>query len=83
MALKIEQNVPIPPKASSRHGKYPFDQMQPGDSFFAPSKTPVDTQRLLAGLGNYWAKRHGGDAQFVTRRREETGQPGVRVWRVA
>lgn len=80
---KLEKNVPIPPKASSRQGKYPFEQMEPGDSFFTPSKSPVDTQRLLAGLGNYWAKRRGAETQFITRRREEGGVPGVRVWRVA
>ena len=32
----IEKGIPVPPRASTAATAYPFGQMQPGDSFFAP-----------------------------------------------
>lgn len=76
--LKIEKNVPIPD--AMRFGKprkYPFAEMDVGDSFFAPN---VGIS-AMAGSITYASKRHG--KKFATRFLTENGVKGVRVWRVA
>lgn len=39
MTIKIDRNVPIP-IGTRGPAAYPWDDMQPGDSFFVPGKTP-------------------------------------------
>jgi hypothetical protein len=70
----IEKNVAIP--AASRTGggkaKYPWAQMEIGDSFFVPG-AKVETFYTLVS-----AQNKKGDARFICRKQEG----GVRVWRV-
>jgi hypothetical protein len=70
----IEKNVAIP--AASRTGggksKYPWAQMEIGDSFFVPG-AKVETFYTLVS-----AQNKKGDARFICRKIDG----GVRVWRV-
>ena len=76
MEIKIEKGVPVPPK--SRNGgrklKYPFDQMEVGDSFAAnaPQNTVLSSARA-------YARRNPG-MTFTTR---EIDKKSCRVWRIA
>lgn len=76
--FKIEKNVPMPPRLSNP-GKYPWRQMEVGDSFFAPGWTAGrfnnNIQRVrLAVLP---------DSKWKCRTVTENGIEGVRVWRIA
>lgn len=67
---KIEKGVPIPP---ARHGrKYPWHEMEIGDSFVVP-----DMSKSHAGAVCGGARKNGRKFSF---RLLETG--GVRIWRV-
>lgn len=67
--FKIEHDIPIPP--SRGRTKYPFDQMQVGDSFLSRSHG-------VTSATGYYAKLHPG-VKF--RQRKVSG--GWRVWRIA
>ncbi len=65
----IEKGIPAP----SARGKYPFAQMEVGDSFFVPDKTTA----TFGGVLSHARKRTG----FGFVMRSENG--GLRVWRVS
>lgn len=65
-AIAIEHDVPL------RTHKYPFREMQVGDSFFVPA-VPIGK---LAGSASYVQRQTG--YKFRLR----TVEGGVRVWRV-
>lgn len=71
MEVKIEKNVPIPPQ-SWRIAKYPFHEMEVGDSLL------IDYQERNAVLGA--AKKYGKDTEkdFTSKRVSETE---ARIWR--
>lgn len=73
--IKIDKGIPVPP----RHGeaKYPYGQVQVGDSFFCsgPSRSNLSTRAQQVGRGM------GG--KFCVRRAVENGVAGFRVWRVS
>ena len=66
--IKIEKGIPIPPR--SHRAKYPWETMEIGDSFFAPSANMASSVSLAR-------KRY--QREFTTRP-EGTG---TRVWREA
>ena len=68
-AFTIDKDRPIPP--TRRQTKYPFGEMEVGDSFFAENKKAVSAAHV-------WASTHPG-VKFATR----TEGDGVRVWRLA
>jgi len=74
MTFDIEKGVPLPEK--NVRWKYPFDELEVGDSFFVANK---DTTQLSA-----LCKRAGSrlDARFVTAKATKQGKEGVRVWRM-
>lgn len=71
MTIKIEKNIPI-----SEHGnrKYPFREMEVGDSFFVPDCKPSKINGPAQGF-----MRRNPEVKF-TIRREGTG---YRCWRIA
>lgn len=72
--IKIEKGVPVPPRRTRKGiSKYPFRQMEVGDSFLMPDYTVV---RAWGILGPY-AKRLG--QKYTVR----TVEGGARVWRVS
>lgn len=73
--MKIEKGIPVhDPRASvnSRRGKYPWDDMEVGDSFHAPAKA----NSLRTAAANY-SKKTG--RKFVVRKEGD----GARAWRIA
>ena len=68
--MKVEKDVPMPDKIPS---KYPFKNMEVGDSFYAEG---MKTSQL-SNASAYWAKKKG----YKFEARAEQG--GTRVWRTA
>jgi hypothetical protein len=77
--FKIEKGIPIP--EFNTKSKYPFKDMQIGDSFFAPGKTVEQMQNAATT----YRKKLG--YKFVCRSAKgpylngEEEIPGTRVWR--
>jgi hypothetical protein len=75
--IKIDKGVPVPPLTQGRRMKYPFRQMEVGDSFFVPGvKTSSGFSGCLHGV------RKSTGWTFTCRSRVEDGVQGVRVWRI-
>ena len=72
--FKIEKNIPIPQRRV-----YPFKKMEIGDSFFIPLPEGRNVQYLQSNLT--WSARMKR-IRVTTRRTEENGVFGVRVWRI-
>jgi hypothetical protein len=74
--MKVEKNVPIPESANSM--RYPWAEMEHGDSFLAECEED-DMDRLQNAIqtaGYRWLQRNRPGWKIVTRRTEE----GIRVW---
>jgi hypothetical protein len=72
--FKIDKGVPLPP---TKHGtkKYPFGEMEVGDSVFFAGNT---SDKISSAYAYY--QRNG--KRFANRTVIENGLSGVRVWRV-
>lgn len=70
MTNKIEKDIPVP--ATTRLRKYPFADMQPGDSVFFPGED-INSRPYRAAMT--LGKRRGW--KFVARRERN----GIRIWR--
>ena len=88
MNYEIEKNVPL-----RGRGKYPFNEMEVGDSFFVPSPFHNKArQAALARNGKRYRKRSGKPQRFITRTvntvvkgndiNRNYGEGGIRIWRV-
>jgi hypothetical protein len=69
--MKIQKGIEIPLSA-----KYPFPDMEVGDSFFIPANI-AQTARMAA---HQHGVRYG--KKFCTRSVKEGKHKGVRVWRI-
>lgn len=80
--IKIDKNVPIKDKSfGGRVPKYPFSQMEIGDSFVAGDYS----YKLQNSVGNsalVYNKRYGL-GKFISRKVSENGKDVLRVWRIA
>lgn len=72
-AYEIDNDVPVPTTRS----KYPFDEMEVGDSFFVSGGSKL-TLRKMRSASN-WATKKFPDTKYSVRAVEN----GVRIWRVA
>lgn len=70
--FKIEKNVPMPEYLRMRRSRYPFNEMEIGDSFFAG-----ESRGKVASAAHTYGKKHG--LRFSMRSEGD----GFRVWRVA
>ena len=76
---KIEKGVPLPPGAGRKgRNKYPWYEMEVGDSCFLPDADP----RAVSQAASNVARRNNG-LRFATRAVTENGVKGVRVWKIA
>lgn len=73
--FKIEKGVPIPPRKIQ--SKYPWDQMDIGDSFFVPSTSGYKLSKIQSNAYAYGIKITP-KRKFVIR----TLEKGFRIWRV-
>lgn len=71
--VKIDTNVPIPPEVvpKKRILKYPFAELNLGESFFIPDLP----YKRMTPLARYWSRKL--NRQFIVRKVDG----GVRVWR--
>ena len=79
MTPAIETGVPIPTVSKPTRVKYPWADMEVGNSFLIECK-PADAQKTRASLvasARSWAKRHAPRRKFSVR----SVDGGVRVWR--
>jgi hypothetical protein len=70
--MEIEKGVEIPEATRGRRCKYPFRQMEVGDSFLIEDEEQYKKVRSAAST---WGKKNG--VVFTTQVSEE----GLRVWR--
>ena len=70
-AIEITKGLPTP---RGRKSKYPFRDMEIGDSFFAPGSSVI---------GIHGCARRHRPMRFTCRSVVENGVPGIRVWRIA
>lgn len=82
--MKIDKNIPIPNVCENRQGangysKYPWRDLEVGDSFAVPFLTPKSQSRITA-LAAYQSRARGH--KYVTRVTNEAGKKMVRLWRV-
>lgn len=78
--FKVEKGVEIPPARTTgtrrrAYARYPFGEMEVGDSFFVDDDDPSTRTRVMSAASER-LKRCG--TRFVTR----AVDGGVRVWRV-
>lgn len=82
--FKIEKNVP-PPPSRGRHN-YPWDKMQPGESFFVECEDPAERKRLSsrmsASASNFAMSMPLDDRKFTVRQVDDGDRVGVRAWRI-
>lgn len=77
--ISIQRNVPIPAGAQGPVPKYPFRNMEVGDSFFVEAdKTRIATIRTSAHLFG-----RCNEATFRTVSVTEGGKSGIRIWKTA
>lgn len=77
MTITIEKNIPMPTRGVRTAGnKYPIDQLQPDESFFAPIGAPTlgnHARRVAKATGRKFIVRPVTDAAGV--------KTGSRIWR--
>jgi hypothetical protein len=74
MTIAIEKAVPLPQQhRPTRSSKYPFADMEPGDSFLA---TDVKATTMYSSVARY-VRSCGNTKKFTVR----SVEGGVRVWR--
>lgn len=73
--LAIDKDVPLPKHVGSgREPKYPWREMNAGNSFFVPGRTA----QYMARVSWAYTKRHGG--KFIGRSVTEGCVHGVRIF---
>ena len=74
--FKIDKDVPISQPTWGR--KYPFNELQAGESFFVP--LTEGHQQYIRSLAWAYGKKHG--VKFTCSTLTENGVRGMRVWRL-
>ena len=80
MNFKVDKDIAPPPTykgVSQSKSKYPWDEMEVGDSFLVPygNRQPLNLQSNMLTIGN--SRRSG--YRVVTKQEPE----GIRVWRIS
>ena len=85
MPYKVRKGVPLPDDLASQEGaerklgrpwKYPWREMEPGDSTFFASRD--DGKEVFRSSLSHWKRTHP-DQRWIIRRVEGTG---IRIWRM-
>lgn len=72
--IKIQKNIPIPNTTAGRPSKYPFADMEIGDSFELRD-VPKNT---VLNAASSWAKRNKNKRKFCIRYENKV----TRIWRI-
>ena len=73
--IKIEKGVKVPDKAGT---KYPWAEMEVGDSFEITEGDLAKRQSALAASSRSWAVYSKSEAKFRTHKTDTS----VRIWRI-
>lgn len=77
MKIKIEKGIPLP-KNVTRKSKYPFREMEVGDSFFITDKEDAKRmQQKVSAVASMFSKKNS-EYKFKT----QAFDSGVRIWRI-
>jgi len=76
--IQIEKDYPVP--EGRRPRKYPWREMEVGDSFFTPF---TDTSPENARAAVYAANKRYNGARFKGTVWTENGVDGTRIWRIS
>lgn len=76
--IKIDKGVPVP--SAGHKNKYPFKDMEPGDSFFVSTEgqDKGNTRNRIQSCACRFAKMQNPRQQFCSRQTDD----GIRCWRV-
>ena len=77
--FQVEKNVPLPMPGERASAKYPWRQMDVGDSFFVPGVKASKLTNASTSFVHWARKRENITMQFAAR----TVEGGARIWRVA
>ena len=80
MSVKIDHDVPLP-KARGKLAEYPFEDLRPGDSFFAVLDGSDEMKTFRSRLSVAAVAKIGKGCATV-RTVTEGGKRGLRVWRL-
>ena len=72
---KIEKGIPIPPRSNI---KYPWGEMEVGDSFFVECEYSRKKHQSIGGSKAQFIRHHKSKCKFTARRVDG----GIRVWRI-
>lgn len=80
--LKIEHNIPIPPKNENRlyKYKYPFGSMEVGDSFLIKTGLTAKKRNTRRSSMNHSLKKYNKQYSPITITTRIDGE-NIRVWR--
>lgn len=84
MSFTIEKDKAIPTATgASKPARYPFGQMEIGDSFLVPASDEPGCKNVSSAASRF-ANATGPEWRFISRTMtvEKDGEAGVRVWRV-
>ena len=73
---KVEKGIPIPERSNK---KYPWGEMEVGDSFFIKCEYTRLKHQSIGGSKTNWKKRHNPNCKFTVRRVDG----GIRAWRIS
>jgi hypothetical protein len=79
--MEIEKGVPVPTTGTS--GKYPWAEMEDGDSFVVSPRedeTYASAQRRISNNGRQWLERNRPGWKIVTKKENDNA---IRVWILA
>lgn len=78
--FRVEKGVPRPKGYGSgnRRGKYPWAQMEIGDSFAVPRSEEEHQLNYISRAASLWGKRNA--RKFSLRSLTENGQRVIRIW---
>jgi hypothetical protein len=76
-SLKIDRGIPAPPDPRDKMGKYPYQKMRVGDSFYVDGVTSNEMCRR----SYYWSVIL--KSRYTCRTIRDGRKVGTRVWRIA
>jgi hypothetical protein len=74
--FKIDKGIEIPGDTRGSRRKYPWKEMEVGDSFFVADAETKSISSVATPAGRRW------NMKFRCSSRVESGVRGVRVWRI-
>jgi hypothetical protein len=82
--IQIDKGVEMPSRNAPR--RYPFDQMEVGDSFALSADSADNFERvrnaLSGAIRKYVNSERGEGTKFATRKMDDEGDFVIRCWRV-